>query len=202
MLFRSVVAICPDTSNEADETFTITISSPTQAILGATTTASGTITNDDFPNVSIAVDTASIAEATATATITATLSYASAQNVTVNLQDSGGTATLTNDYTRSGLSITIPAGSLTGSVTVTSAQDALDEDDETVVIAILNASKATVSGSSVTITILDDDGAPTVTLSGGGQINTEAGGTATVTDRKSTRLNSSHTDISRMPSSA
>ena len=55
-------------------------------------------------------------------TVTATLSAASGLPVTVTLAFSG-TATLTDDYTRSGTSITIAAGDLSGSVTLTAVQD-------------------------------------------------------------------------------
>ena len=47
-----------------------------------------------------------------------------------------GTATNGADYTRSGTSIVIPAGSTTGSITLTGVDDALDEADETVVVDI------------------------------------------------------------------
>jgi uncharacterized repeat protein (TIGR01451 family) len=76
-----------------------------------------------------------MAEAAGASTVTATLSAVSAQDVTINLAFSG-TATLTDDYTRSGTSIVITAGNTTGSITLTAVQDALDESDETVIVDI------------------------------------------------------------------
>ena len=123
---------------------------------------------------------AAIAENAGTATITATLSATSALPVTVNLGYSG-TATLTADYTRSDVAITIPAGSLTGTVTITSTDDALNEGDETVIVDIDTVTNGTEVGTEQeTVTITDDDAAPTVTLSGGAAI-AENAGTATIT---------------------
>src|SRR6185369_2773521 len=101
-----------------------------------TQTQTTTITDDDGPpTVTLAVNNANIAEAGGVATFTATLSAVSGLPVTVDLAFTG-TATLTNDYTRSGTQIVIPAGSLTGTVTVTAVSDSLDENNETVIVDI------------------------------------------------------------------
>ena len=122
---------------------------------------------------------AAIAENAGTATITATLSATSGLPVTVNLGYTG-TATDPADYTTTGDSIVIPAGSLTGTVTITSVDDALNEGDETVIVDITVTNGTEVGTEQETVTITDDDGAPTVTLSGGAAI-AENGGTATIT---------------------
>ena len=90
---------------------------------------------------------AAIAENAGTATITATLSATSALPVTVNLGYTG-TATDPADYTTTGASIVIPAGSLTGTVTITGVDDALDETDETVIIDITSVINGTEIGTS------------------------------------------------------
>ena len=69
-----------------------------------------------------------IAENGGTSTITATLSASQAFTVTVYLTFTG-TATYGTDYTASGTSITIPAGSTTGTITITGVDDALNEAD-------------------------------------------------------------------------
>ncbi len=63
-----------------------------------------------LPMVTLALTGSPAAEAGVVATVTATLSQASASTVSVFLSFTG-TATLTGDYTRSGASISIPAGS-------------------------------------------------------------------------------------------
>ncbi len=76
----------------------------------------------------------------------------------------------------------IPAGSLTGTVTITSVQDALDEVDETVIVSITGVTNGTVgTTSSATTTILDDDPAPSASLSVKNANIIEGGGTATFT---------------------
>ena len=169
-----------DALNEGDETVIVDIDTVTNGTEIGTEQQTVTITDDDAaPTVTLSGG-AAIAENAGTATITATLSATSALPVTVNLGYSG-TATLTADYTRSDVAITIPAGSLTGTVTITGVDDALDETDETVIIDITSVINGTEIGTEQqTVTITDDDAAPTVTLSGGAAI-AENAGTATIT---------------------
>src|SRR5439155_11299247 len=102
------IAIVDDALDEPNETIVVTLSSLTNASLGATTTHTYTITdNDNPPSVTLSLSGSPMAEAGGVATVTATLSAPSGQTVTVNLAFSG-TATLTTDYTRSGTSIVIP----------------------------------------------------------------------------------------------
>src|SRR5206468_7031819 len=128
--------IVDDALNEANETILVSLSNPNNATLGTPATHTYTITdNDAQPTVTLSLDGSPMAEAGGVSTVTATLSAVSGQTVTVNLAFSG-TATLASDYTRSGASITIPAGSLSGSVTLTAVQDTLDETNETIVVDI------------------------------------------------------------------
>jgi regulation of enolase protein 1 (concanavalin A-like superfamily) len=122
------------------------------------------------PTVTLALAGSPLPEAAGSATVTATLSEVHTLDVTVNLAFSG-TATLTSDYTRSGNSIFIPAGSTTGTVTLTAVQDALYESpDETIVVDISTVTNATESGiQKVTATIANDDPIPPVTGSIGWQ---------------------------------
>jgi autotransporter-associated beta strand protein len=115
-----------------------------------------------LPTVALGITGNPMAEAAGVATVTATLSATSTSTVTVNLAFAG-TATLTNDYARSNTSISIPAGSLTGSITLTAVQDALYEyPDETIVVDIDTVVNATENGTQqVTATITNDDPAPT-----------------------------------------
>jgi uncharacterized repeat protein (TIGR02543 family) len=128
----------------------------------------GILHDNGWPNwVTLNVSGSSMAEAGGVATVTANLASAVSLPVTVNLAFSG-TATLTSDYTRSGTSITIPAGSLSRSVTLTAVQDALDESDETLVVDISSVVNGTESGTQrVTATIMDDDSTVTFDAQGG-----------------------------------
>ena len=108
-----------------NETVIVDITSVTNGTESGTQQQTITITDDDpAPTVSLALTGSPMAESGGTSTVTATLSAVSSLPVTVNLTF-GGTATNVSDYTRSGTSITIPAGSTQGAVTLTSVADAL-----------------------------------------------------------------------------
>ena len=117
-----------------------------------------TITDDDLaPNVTLRISLATLAEAAGTTTLTATLSAVSGLDVTVTLVFSG-TATLGDDYTRSGTQIVIAAGSLSNSITLTAVPNALDEIDVTIVVDISAMTNGIEFGTQpVTATITDDD---------------------------------------------
>src|SRR5205809_4566 len=159
------VLVNGDTLDEANETFFVNLTSPTNSTI-SDGQGLGTITDDDpAPTVTLSLSGSPFAEAGGTATVTATLSAVSGQTATVNLAFSG-TATLTTDYTRSGTSIIVPAGSTSGSMTLTAAQDTLDENDETIIVDISSVTNGTESGTQqVAATITDDDDPPTVSFS-------------------------------------
>ena len=160
------VQVNGDTQVEPNETFFVNLTSAVNATI-ADNQGVGTITNDDSaaPSVSISNASGSIAEAGGTYTVTATLSAVSSLDVTVNLAF-GGTATDVVDYTHVGTQIVIPAGSLSGTLTLTAVSDTLDETDETIIVDILSVTNGTESGTQqVTITILDDDPTPTLSIS-------------------------------------
>ena len=122
-------------------------------------------TANSGPSVKLSVSPASIGENAVASTVTATLCRASSQITTVTISNSG-TATLATDYTLSSTSIVIPAGSTTGTATVTSIQDPTDEADETVTIDITTVTNGSEAGTQQqTITITDDNDPPLVTLS-------------------------------------
>ena len=116
------------------------------------------------PTVTLSRTPATIAEAGGVSTVTATLSNTYALPVTVNLGFSGTASG--SDYNASASSIVIPALSTTGSVTVTGLDDLIAEGNETVDVDITSVTNGTESGvQQVTITIIDDESAPTATLS-------------------------------------
>ncbi|MEI7620063.1 MAG: fibrobacter succinogenes major paralogous domain-containing protein [Candidatus Falkowbacteria bacterium] len=141
------------------------------------------------PTVTLGVSPSSIAEAAGTATLTATLSSTTTSDVTVNLSYSG-TATVTSDYTRPS-SITITAGSLTGTAILTAVQDFIYEGNETVITDISSVTNATESGTQqATVAIADDETVPTVTLAAATSSVAEAAGTVTLFSHLSTTASS------------
>ena len=159
------VDVTGDTVDEVDETFTVTLSNPGNATISSTAgTATGTITDDDGPILSI-VD-ASVAEGdsgTAALSFTVSLSASSLQAVTVDWATStetGDTATSGTDFTGASGTLTIAVGDTSGTISVDVTGDTVDEVDETFTVTLSNPGNATVSGTAGTATgtITDDDG--------------------------------------------
>lgn len=169
-----------DTADEDDETIIVDIDSVVNGTENGVQQQTVTITDDDdAPTVTLSINNASIPENGGVATITATLNTASGKDVTVNVAFSGS-ATENVDYTPSGSSISIPAGDLTGSITVTGIDDAIDEANEDVDVAISSTVNATAAGSAQMTFVLDDDAAPTVTLTTGPILIEEEGPSSTI----------------------
>ncbi|MEM6688489.1 MAG: choice-of-anchor Q domain-containing protein, partial [Planctomycetota bacterium] len=89
------------------------------------------------PLVSLSVDNNVISEPSGFAIFTANLAEISVVDVVIQLGFSG-TATIDSDYSVSDTLITIPAGELSGSITVNSLADVIDDDLETVVVDIIS----------------------------------------------------------------
>jgi hypothetical protein len=173
-----------DNIHEADETIVVDITTVVNGTENGEQQVTATIQDDDAePTVSLSVTGSPLTENGGVATVTATLSNPSYQDVTVHLGVVNDTAS-DSDYTVAGNPITIPAGSLTGSATVTGVNDTLDEDDvdETLTVSITSVTNGTESGNQeVTVAIADDDAAPLVTLGADPLTLAENGGTSTVT---------------------
>src|SRR5205807_1195388 len=94
------------------------------------------------------------------------LSTASGKTVTVDYATSNGSAS-SSDYTSASGTLSIAPGATSGTFSVPITNDSLDEDDETVNLTLSNPSNASLGTSSATLTLTDDDAAPTVSFSSG-----------------------------------
>ncbi|MCK5073359.1 MAG: hypothetical protein KAQ98_08050, partial [Bacteriovoracaceae bacterium] len=131
--------------------------------------------------ISISALSSIFESATGTQTILITLSATSANTVTATLQ-AAGTATEGTDYTLTNIGITIPIGSISTSANFTIVDDALDEPDETVLFSLKGLTNAkTGASSTMTITIVDEDAAPTVSFSSASQLVAELDTVVTAT---------------------
>ena len=164
------VSAVGDTTDEPDETVTVSgmvsgghgVSAPTSVTL--------TIADDDAaPTVSI--DSPSVAEGTGatggTLRFTVVLSAASGKQVTVAYADAGtGTATSGTDYTAIAAgTLTFAAGTTARTIDVTVIGDALAEADETVAVTLSTPVNATLAAAATgTGTVTDDEALPAVTL--------------------------------------
>ena len=163
------VPILEDTVHEGDETFTVTLSNPTNAVLGSPSTATGTITNDDaVPSISVNSPTSAEGTGgTSTLTFRVSLSGASSGTVTVDYATGGGTATANTDYTPATGTLTFEPGQTFKDIPVTIVADSMDEADETVQLTVSNAGgtgTATIGTPTGTGTITDDDAQPTTSI--------------------------------------
>ncbi|MCP4687792.1 MAG: hypothetical protein GY859_07060, partial [Desulfobacterales bacterium] len=128
------ITVNDDALDENDETVVVTMGSPVNATQGATAVHTATITdNDDPPTVAFTSASQSEAENVGAMTITAQLSAPSGLAVDVPFTVSGAAAGGGTDYSITASPVAIPAGATTQTITITVNDDALDENDETVV---------------------------------------------------------------------
>lgn len=154
------VPIVGDTTAEPNETYTLSLSSPSVNAQLGTSSATGTITNDDSGTLSISQSGTTISEAGTSKTYTVTLSTTPTSNVTVNYATANGTATAGSDYTAKSGTLTFASGTstLSQTFTVSITDDTVQENDETYTVSLSSAVNATIATSSVTTTITDNDG--------------------------------------------
>ena len=161
----TIASIVNDALDEANETVIVTLSSPSNATLGSDSVHTYTITdNDNTPTIDFNATSSSGAESTSSETITVDLSAASGQDVTIDYVVTGTATGSGTDYTLGSGTLTINAGSTTGTITIASiVDDFLDEANETVVLTLSNPSNAILGGDSIyTYTINDNDNTPTI----------------------------------------
>ena len=163
------VKVKGDTVEEADETFTVTLSNPTNATLSASAkTATGTIRNDDTTLSLAATSVVEGNSGTTTASFPVRLSRASAKTVTVRYATADGTATAPGDYTATSGTLTFAAGDTSKTIAVSVQGDSVVEPDETFTLTLSNAANARLSTATATGTITNDDEAPLVPPGGDG----------------------------------
>jgi hypothetical protein len=188
------VPVGVDTTDESDETFTVTLTSPGGGSSGTPTLDAGTNTpgntsgsgsvatatitdDDDSPTVQVADISVTEDDAiSTTGTLTVALSNTSDQAITVDYATADGTAlTAGDDYTTAGGTVTFAAGSSSDTFDVTVRGDFKDEDDETFTAVLSGPVNATLdsgtdlgnasgANSTATVTILDNDALPTVSI--------------------------------------
>ncbi len=161
------IPILGDLSQEPDETFKVVLSAP----VGATITDSEaivTIENDDAPPV-ITISNVNVVEPTAgttNAVFVVSLSKAVDQPVTVDYTTVNGTAVAPGDYTTTTNTLTIPAGQVSGTISVPVRADADTEGVENFTLMLSNPDGGTFPGGAANIsgtaTIVDPTAAKVI----------------------------------------
>ena len=163
------VPINSDTVNENDETFRFTLSSPSNATISR---SQATVTIEDNPtltigDMSVGEPTNSVG-GTVNVTLTVSLDVAGAADVKVFYLTRNGVgeegANAGSDYTLTSGTLTVTAGQMSGTVTVPIRHDTTDEWDETFEFRLSNPRNASISDSSATVTITDNDDPPSLSV--------------------------------------
>ncbi len=155
------IAIIDDSTDEPDESLSVNLISVSSGSIG-TASGTGTILDDD-PLPAISVQPASVTEGNsgqANLAFSVSASNPSWQGITVNYATADGTATAGADYQATAGTATIPAGSTSTVVNVVVLGDTTTEADEGLSLVLSNPTNASVSVSSATGTIINDDGLP------------------------------------------
>ena len=126
------------------------------------------ITDDDTPQVTLALSPASISENGGKATVTATLSSAVIAETTITVSATPVDPAVTTDFTLStAKTLTIAANGTTsaGLVTITARDNTLDAENKIVTVSgtVTGGNNATAP-PAVTLTITDDDAPPTLSI--------------------------------------
>ena len=167
------VTIVDDTVDEEDtEQFKLTLSNAMNATLagdGATLQKLGKITDNDDPPV-LSLEDVTVTEGT-DAEFEVSLDAESARRVTVSYGTADDTAVAGADYTSKSGSLTFEAGDTAKTVTVTTVNDSLDEEDtEQFKLTLSSAVNATLTGDGSTLQklgkITDNDDPPVLSVTG------------------------------------
>lgn len=135
---------------------------------------------DDMPTLSITNMT--VSEAAGTAELTVSVSGDNFDTATVAYATENGTAVAGEDYTATSGDLTWDKGNTDNQVIkIPLIDNELDQPDRTFVVTLSNAENATISSGSATITLTDDDNAPTLSVADLTVSEAVTGGKATIT---------------------
>ena len=172
------VAVTDDSVHEADEQFIVELSGATGT--GANINAGNvtvTISDDEVPALSIG--NASANEGAGSIGFPVTLSLTSEVQITVDYATSvetADTATASDDFTPADGTLTFAPGARSRTISVTLENDAVDEDNETFTVTLKDPAAGGTGSSTPTLpspasaqgTIVDDDGAPQLSIADAG----------------------------------
>jgi len=154
------VAVLGDTADEPDETLSLILSNPTNAVI-QTASAAGTITSDDaavLPEVSVSGGSVNEGDS-GQADLVFTLDFTpvTTSDIGIDIATTDGTAIAGEDYTARAETITVPAGTASFPIAIAVSGDVDIEDDETLTLTLSNPVGVTVQTASATGTIVNDD---------------------------------------------
>ena len=159
------VTVLEDDLNEADETFTVTLSAPADTatplhatLTDATATATATITDDDALTAAVTAATPAVTEGDQAPFPVALTGGTSTAPVAVTYTI-GGSATPGDDYTVPSGTLTLAAGAASGTIVILTTPDEVLDPSETLVVtlsAARTAGTATVDPAAAAATIANE----------------------------------------------
>lgn len=158
------IPIINDTLNEGSETFTLSLNTPTGASLGAQSTATVTIVDNDAPAATeVRFSQAKYVVLEGTPSISLTVNRADlgggfGTSASVRYTATAGTALATSDFTAAAGTLAWAAGDSTSrTITVPIANDTVAESPETFRVVLSTPVGVGVGTPEATVLILDDD---------------------------------------------
>ncbi|MGE3310482.1 MAG: Calx-beta domain-containing protein, partial [Limisphaerales bacterium] len=159
------VPVIGDSLPEDDETFLVLLANPLNASLAAST-AQGIIRDDDQPELRIEDVTAVETDAgTFVARLVLTLTRTSPELVSFAYRTRDETARAGQDYVASNGVVTFPPGESRRELELTGFGDVLIEGPETFTVLFSDPVRALLPDDSAQVTLVDNDGAPVLTVS-------------------------------------
>ncbi len=157
------VAIIDDSIVEVNETFTVTLSSPTGGLTIGTGTNTGTIEDNDYAQRSVSVTNVTVVEGQpAVFTVTMNQNHPLAQSVTLTTSD-GSATTADSDYVARTCPLNFGPNVTTATCQVSTGNDGTDEPTEQFNVTLSNPSSGiTIAGATAIGYITDNDDAPYV----------------------------------------
>jgi hypothetical protein len=156
------VPIKGDGTTEGTETFVVNLSNVTNGTIGDAQ-AVGTIYDNEGPPTIVATDVAADEDA-GTLSFGVLLTNTSTSTITVSYATSGGTAVAGTDFTSASGGLTFTPGQSSKTISLAMTDDALAEDDETVLLDLSSPTNASIADAQAVGTILNDDADPTASV--------------------------------------
>jgi hypothetical protein len=164
---RIAVTVKGDLSDEPDETFTVNLSSPTNAALQKAVGVGTIIDNDAEPTLTVSdVVAAEGGFGNPSFTFKVSLSAPSSKTVSFRYATADGTAK-SNDYAAVNNTWNIPAGTLSADIYVGISGENIYEPDENFFLNITEPVNVTIGDGQGKGTIVNDDPIPTLNLFSG-----------------------------------
>ena len=157
-----------DGRNEAAETLTVDLGTPTGPAVSGPVTSQTLNILDNNAQPQISIEDVTITETSGgmntVATLRVTLDIASGRTVSVDYATTAGSAATPDDFTSNTGTLTFAEGEVTEFVEITIVGDDLNEAVETFTVSLSNELNAVIADGSATVTINDDDGVPTLSI--------------------------------------